>query len=287
MRLIVLFIVFSNVKLTFAQNWSLSPFLGNAIMVSGTDKGLRLPNTLQTYDVNFSYPKLNYHLMSPLTFGLILNYKRNRITYSAGAIFGDQTWSNMQHYILRPNDNGLVYNSVISDGGGGGSGLYNIKIPLYFNYQLTKPLQRKNGVVVQFHTGINFSFYERWDESSFDADIMKKFNADGNDGWMILPFQYSTINTKGDQIDLVHWGANLNKGINLSFDLGLNLDWYLKSRNWVTTSLYYEQGLRNVSAVVYEIYVNGEYVDLDGAYSRGSAIHLKLLFPIALKKKKE
>jgi len=286
MRLIVLFIVFSNVKLTFAQNWSLSPFLGNAIMVSGTDKGLRLPNTLQNYDLKYSYPKMDYSLMSPLTFGLKLNFTHNRITYSSGAIFGDQSRATLRYFVLIPNDKGIVYSSLYL-AGGGGSGLYNIKIPLYFNYQLRKPLQRKNGVVVQFHTGINFSFYERWDESSFDADIMKKFNADGNDGWMILPFQYSTINTKGDQIDLVHWGANLNKGINLSFDLGLNLDWYLKSRNWVTTSLYYEQGLRNVSAVVYEIYVNGEYVDLDGAYSRGSAIHLKLLFPIALKKKKE
>lgn len=285
MRLIILFIVLSNVKLTFAQNWSLSPFIGNAIMVSGTDKGLRLPNTLQNYDVNYSYPKMDYSLMSPLTFGLKLNYTHNRITYSAGAIFGDQSRSTIREYVLKPNDEGLVYTSVISNGSGGGSGLYNFKIPFSCSFQLTKPLQRKSGVRVQLHSGLNLSFYEKWDESSFED--MKKFNADGNDGWMILPYQFSTINTKSDQIDLVHWSANLNKGINLSFDLGLNLDWYLKSRHWFTTSLYYEQGVRNVSAIVSEIYVNGEYVGLDGAYSRGSAIHLKLLFPITLKKKKE
>lgn len=282
MRLIILFIVLSNVKLTFAQNWSLSPFIGNAIMVSGTDKGLRLPNTLQNYDVNYSYPKMDYSLMSPLTFGLKLNYTHNRITYSAGAIFGDQSNSNLRHFILIENDKGLLYSDLYV-AGGSTRGLYNFKVPFSCSFQLTKPIQRKNGVRVQLHSGLNLSFYEKWDESSFE-DI-KKFNADGNDGWMIQPFQSSNVNTKGDLIDLVSWGANLNKGINLSFDLGLNLDWYIKSRRWFTSSLYYEQGVRNVSAIVSEIYVNGSYAGLDGAYSRGSAIHLKLLFPIALKKK--
>lgn len=285
MRSILFLFIFLNFKLSFSQNWSLSPFIGNAVMVSGTDKGLRLPNSLENYDVSFSYPKFNYSLMSPLTFGLKLNYKRNRITYSLGGIFGDQSWSNVRSFVLKPNDLGLIYNSAISNGNGSSAGLFNFKIPLSFSYEFTKPMQRKNGVQVQLHTGLNLSFYERWNATSFDADIIKKFTADDNDGWMILPYQFSTINTKMDQIDQVYWGANLNKGINLSFDLGLNFNWYIKSRHWVTSSLYYEQGVRNVSAVVGEIYVNGEYVGLDGVYSRGSAIHLKLLFPITLKKK--
>lgn len=152
MRSILFLFIFLNFKLSFSQNWSLSPFIGNAVMVSGTDKGLRLPNSLENYDVSFSYPKFNYSLMSPLTFGLKLNYKRNRITYSLGGIFGDQSWSNVRSFVLKPNDLGLIYNSAISNGNGSSAGLLiskflfhlvmnsqnqcNVKMEFKFNYIL-------------------------------------------------------------------------------------------------------------------------------------------------------
>lgn len=286
MKLICLFVLTIVRFFCFGQNWSFSPIIGNAITVSGADKGIRSSHMLDNYGLGFNYPKLHYRVMSPLTFGLRLNYTKDRIMYSTGLIFGDQSESKVQFYTIGPKLDNEIQANIFSFGGSG-SGLYNFKIPLSVNYKLSPSLRRPNGVEVSVYSGINFVFYKKWNESSFDSDIMKKFTTDGNDGWMILPYEFYSTNANYDEIRQVYWSANLNKGINLSFDLGLNLDWYLKSRHWFTTSLYYEQGVRNVSAIVSEIYVNGEYVGLDGAYSRGSAIHLKLLFPITLKKKKE
>jgi hypothetical protein len=225
---IILLLIFSLFNLvSYSQKWSLSPFIGNAVMVSGTDKGLQLPNSNDLYGLGFNYLKLNYHLMSPLTFGLKVNYKKDRLTYSTGLIFGDQSWSNVQFYTLGPKlENQIFTNTLFVRGSG--TGLYNFKIPISVSYQFTKPLQRKNGVQVQLHTGLNISFYERWNANSFDADIMKKFTADDNDGWMILPYYFTSVNINNDVIDQVYWSANLNKGINLSFDLGLNFNWYIK-----------------------------------------------------------
>ena len=140
---------------SYSQKWSLSPFIGNAVMVSGTDKGLQLPNSNDLYGLGFNYLKMNYHLMSPLTFGLKVNYKKDRLTYSTGLIFGDQSWSNVQFYTLGPKiDNQIYTNTLVLRGSG--TGLYNFKIPISVDYNLSPPIKRSTGVELSLHTGINF-----------------------------------------------------------------------------------------------------------------------------------
>jgi len=269
------------------SKFHITPFIGHGTPLASSKKSLQKVNTPNN-DIDFTYPITDYQLLTPLTFGIKFEYQKNKHQFSLGIIGGDLTGSTIDIRYTTKSNSGIYQNkrAVRQSTWVGGS---MTKVPLTYNFKLiTKQhFQKKQNTffTLKLHTGINIIKTEKWTENSFDD--MKVFDVDGNDSWMIQPLTTSNTLYDGNKIDIVAWESNLNKVWSVSFDLGFNIDWYVKNKRRIVTSIYYEQGTRHLSAVIYELYYNNNLLGMNAAYSRGSAIQFKLMFPIGLRNLEE
>lgn len=271
-----------------AQKKYFTPFLGYGITVASNDKNMQNINTPNN-DIQYYYPKFKASKLTPLTFGFRFEYEKNKNRFGIGMIFGDESGSSYFHSMLAQANSPLFNNSVF-DVKGNYVGQFNYKINVNYNYLLKEFSHfrsRNKFLSLNVYTGINVFIMDVWNENSFE-DMKEITFYDGTESWLIQPFSgLGAYTLDGNLIQTVSWESNLNRGWSLSFNLGLSFDWYVKNKRRFTSIIYYEQGTKNVSAAVNEVYYNNEYLGANAAFSRGSAIQFKLLFPIEILKKKE
>lgn len=261
------------------------PFVGTNLTMNSNDHSSLNANTPNN-DFQFVYPKVHYGKLQPFTLGFLLDYQTGSHRYSTGIIFGDALGSYMKYGITVPTPES-PFSEIVYTSGGTWLARTATKIPFDYSYKLVSAHHignTKSFFDVRIRGGFNILFMRLWDEKSFGGDMVP-FKENGENGFMIQPVSRAYNTVDGNQAGIINWECNLQKGWSVSFKAGFDIDWYMKNKRRITTSFYYEQGTRNMSAMVSQIYYNGIYQGSNIIYSRGSAFQFKLAFPIQILKK--
>lgn len=264
----------------------ITPFVGTNLTINSNDNSAQNINTPNN-DFQFVYPKVHYSYLQPFTFGFLLDWDDVKVRYSFGIIFSDHVGSYMNYGIPIPTPNS-PFSQIGYSAGRTWLARAATKIPFDYSYKLVSAHHignSKSFFDIRIRGGFNFLLMRLWDENSFGGDMVP-FTENGENGFMIQPSAHTYSTIDGNQAGFINWECNLQKGWSVSFKAGFDMDWYIKNRRRITTSFYYEQGTRNMSAMVNQIYFNGIYQGSNIIYTRGSAIQFKLAFPIQVLKKK-
>ncbi|MBK7129353.1 MAG: hypothetical protein IPM74_07425 [Crocinitomicaceae bacterium] len=265
----------------------ISPFVGTNFTINSNDHSAQKINT-PTNDFQFVYPKVHYSKLQPFTFGFLADYQKDKHRISTGIIFSDALGSYMKFGIST-----LAVNPIFDEfsyaAGGTWLARTATKIPVDYSFKLISAHHIgnvKSFFDMRVRVGLNLLFMRRWDKKSFGGDMVA-FTENGENAYMIQPKSRAYYTLDGNQAGFITWECNLQKFWSISFKAGLEFDWYLKNKRRITTSFYYEQGTRNMSAMVNQIYYNNIYQGSNIIYSRGSAIQFKLAFPIQVFEKEK
>lgn len=262
-KLSILFI--TSVFALQAQKFSITPFIG-------VKAGVAVKNESENYDYSYfktTVPRINTS-NSPILWGLNLEYLRNKHLFGIGFVVGDDAKSTIkiEYQIISPTTN--LPTSIIDENY---AGLNVFKIPLSYKRELfsIKSKSEKKLISFRLHTGLNFQFLK--------IDHNKVLNNQKNFG-EITTLYGDTLNRNG-------YSFHRHHSFSVSFNLGLDCDFYIKNKRKVNLQLYYEQGTAKISAS-YIIFYKDDGFNWGGnrSTSRGSAIHFKLAVPINLEKKK-
>lgn len=280
---IVIFVALQYNNLAISQiKFAITPFVGTNLTINSNDNSAQNINTPNN-DFQFVYPKIHYSYLQPLTFGLLVDYSKNRLRYSTGIIFSDHIGSYMNYGIPIPTPNS-PFSQIGYSAGTVWLARAATKIPFDFTFKILSAHHignTKSFFDLRIKTGFNILLMRRWDENSFGGDMIA-FTENGENAFMIQPDSYAFNTIDGNQAGIIIWECNLQKGWSVNFKAGFDIDWYIKNKRRITTSFYYEQGTRNMSAMVNQVFYNGAYQGSNIVYSRGSAIQFKIGFPIQL-----
>jgi hypothetical protein len=260
-----------------------TPFVGTNFTINSNDNSAQNFNTPND-DFQFAYPSMHYADLQPLTLGFLLDYQNNKHRFSSGFIYNDGAGSTMKYGITVPNTSNAFSNVLYATGGVWSAGSI-AKIPFNYSYKIIAAQHignNKKFFDVRIRGGLNWVLRKKWRE---DGVVFFPFTENGENAIIRQPHYFFYTNIDGDIAGFVSWQCNLQKGWSVSFNAGFDIDWYIKNKRRITTSFYFEQGTRNVSAIVNQIYFNGAYQGSNIIYSRGSAIQFKLAFPLEVLKK--
>jgi len=221
-----------------------------------------------------SSPNVSFEGLSPLLLGANIEYKRKKSIYGIGLIVGDQANSeiNIEFTQYDANAHYTNYLGKIRYENYAGWNIY-AKVPLIFKTQLfsinAKQDPTKSIMTCNLNTGLNLQFLKVKNQPT-----------------MINPMSYGKTHTDfGDYIEIVGYASHLNRSFNMSMNLGLDFDFYIKGKRSIVAQLYFEQGFRKITQTPMIFYLNDQNWGGFSSISRGSALNFKLAFPIEILKK--
>lgn len=256
-----------SVHTIYAQNFYLTPTIGIKADVNHPNEKYQLSSKQNDY-FQFTYPKVSFTGISPLLFGLNLEYKQNKNIFGLGIIVGDQANSTIRVSFNQTVNNPYVNNRFTKKYGNYAGWPIYAKIPLIYKREIfsveSKKDKEKTRLAINLNTGVNLMFLKVKGEPRFRN-----------------PISFGATNTDfGDSIDFVGVEGHMNRSFSISFNLGLDFDFYVHGKRRIVAQLYYEQGTRYISNATYFMYLNNAPWGNVGSMSRGSAINFKLAFPI-------
>lgn len=272
--------IFSSSIVQSQMDIFLTPFVGTNITINSNDVSAQHFNTPNN-DFQFVYPKLHYAQLQPFTLGLLVGLQKDKHRITSGFIYNDGAGSSMKYGITVPNT-ANAFSSVTYTIGGIWSAHNITKIPMSYSYKLISAHHignSKNFFDFRIRGGINLILNKKWQEDGID---FFSFNENDENAIIRQPLNFYYYNLDEDIVGFVSWQCNLQKVWSISFNAGFDIDWYIKNKRRITTSFYYEQGTRNMSAIVNQVFYNGAYLGSNIIYSRGSAIQFKIGFPIQI-----
>lgn len=249
----------------FAQELYISPLIGIRADVNNSG------NPDQTYQYFKTFkPKISFSGLSPLVIGLDIQYKMGKNIFGIGAYYGDQAGSTTGiEFITNSNDPYQYYKR--SEKLWQYASWNVFKVPLIYKRELGvwRNNNSKRIVSINLNTGVNLLFLK-----------VK------NRPLVINPIGMGTYATSfGDKVTFIGYAGHWRRSFSVSFNLGLDFDFYIKNKRRITLQLYFEQGTRYISNSPIFAYKNGDMSSwwfAVSSASRGSAIHLKLAFPIKI-----
>jgi len=254
-----------------AQKFSITPFVGVKAEIA-TGEGAQ--NEDYAYFKAFA-PRIHTGL-SPVLLGFNLEYLKNKNLYSIGLVHGDQANSTIRvEYFVKSDSPYLNYQFAkkLSNFAG-----YNVfKVPFSYKRELfsvnSKARPENKAMSVRMHTGLNLQFLR-----IKGVPILQN----------PIGFGYS-ITLLGDTLDAVGYSGHYNRSFSISFNFGLDFDFYVKNKRRFNLQLYYEQGTYKIAQSVIAFYKDNPDIAWGGfaSTSRGSSIHFKLGFPINFESKKK
>jgi hypothetical protein len=266
-KLTVVFLVSFTISLhaQHAKKLFLLPSVGIKSDISSSTRSVQNP---EDYYFQFYAPRFSFTGLSPLVLGLGLEYNWNKHFFGAGIYYGDQANSTIGvKFKVESDDPYTNYNNEIVQSNYAGWPLF--KVPLSYKYQLFKKTNsRNNGFSVNINSGVNLLFLRIKNEPMLRSPISWGPN----------------VTSFGDTVEFVGFEGHLNRSFSLSFNLGIDFEFYLNANRRLSLQLFYEQGTKRISQAAYVAYKNSEETYWFGvsSMSRGSSVHLKLCFPIGL-----
>ncbi len=257
-------------RISYAQQIYINPLLGIKADIGNSTAPNGIYGDVVMFDYKY-YPLSFNKRLSPLLLGVLIEVKQNKNSFSTGIIYGDNANSELSiGFKTRENLMGKTYTGYVKNRQNAGVNV--LKIPLFYKHTLYRfnnkeDKENLNKSCINFTTGFNIMYIRP--------------------NTPINPISSQSISENGDTIELMAVEINLNKKWSASFNLGFDVDVYIKNKRRVTLSLYYEQGTRKLSLSQYDVWINNKYNTSFSSFSRGSAIQLKLLFPIKIYDKAE
>jgi hypothetical protein len=261
-KLTILFV--TSVFALQAQKFSLTPFVGVKAEIA-TGEGAQ--NEEYTYFKSFA-PRVHAGL-SPVLLGFNLEYFISKNIYSIGLVHGDQANSTIRvEYFVKSDSPYLNYQfpQKLSNFAG-----YNVfKVPFSYKRELfsmnSKAKPDNKVMSMRLHSGFNLQFLR-----IKGVPVLQNPIGFG-----------SSITLPGDTLDAVSYSGHYNRSFSVSFNLGLDFDFYIKNKRRFNLQLYYEQGTYKIAQSVIAFYKDNPNIAWGGftSTSRGSSIHFKLGFPI-------
>jgi hypothetical protein len=254
-----------------AQKFSFTPFVGVKAEIS-TGEGAQ--NEDYAYFKSFA-PRIHAGL-SPVLLGFNLEYLKNKNLFSVGLVHGDQANSTIRvEYFVKSNSPYLNYqfNTILTNYAG-----YNVfKVPFSYKREIfsihSKAKPENRVMSVRMHTGLNLQFLR-----IKGVPVLQNPIGFG-----------STITLLGDTLDPVGYSGHFNRSYSVSFNLGIDFDFYIKNKRKFNLQFYYEQGTYKIAQSVILFYKDNPDIAWGGfaSTSRGSSIHFKLGFPINFESKEK
>lgn len=249
----------------FAQELYICPLVGIRADVNDHSGVSETYNYFKTFR-----PRVSFSGLDPLILGFDIQYKINKNIFGVGAYFGDQAASTTGiTFITNSNDPYHYYKKPVKFELYAGWNVF--KVPLIYKRELGvwKNENSKRIMSVNLNTGINLLFLKVKGRPR-----------------IINPMGLGTYTTSfGDEVSFVGYAGNFGRSFSVSFNLGLDFDFYIKNKRRITLQLYYEQGTYDLSFAPIFAYKNGDFSErwfAVSSLSRGSAIHMKLSFPIRI-----
>lgn len=249
-----------------AQKLSFTPFVGVKAEI-GTGEGAQ--------DEDYAYfksftPRIHAGI-SPVLLGFNLEYLKNKNLYSLGIVHGDQANSTLRVEYFEPFDSPYLsykFNRRLTNFAG-----YNVfKVPISYKRELftiKSKVKPDNKIMsVRLNTGMNLLFLR-----TKGIPVLQN------------PISYGpSITLLGDTLYPVGYSGHYNRSFSVSFNLGLDFDFYVKNKRRFNLQLYYEQGTYKITQAAILFYKDNPEFAWGGfaTTSRGSSIHFKLGFPINL-----
>ena len=267
-KLVLLCLFSISVHSVSAQRLYLTPSVGIKSDISSSTR--RYENLDQSYFKHYS-PRFSFTGLSPLVLGLGLEYKWNDHLIGVGVYYGDQANSTIiAKYDIKIDDPYMnnIGRMIQSEY----AGWPVFKVPLTYKYPILQKANPEGKKLwsVNLNTGMNLLFLK-----------IK------NEPMLRNPLSWGAhVTTLGDTVEYVGYEGHMKRSFSVSFNLGLDFELYLKSKRRVSMQLYYEQGTFNISQAMFLVYKNSEDFYWFGvnSTSRGSSVHFKLCFPIAILK---
>lgn len=267
MKLFFSLLLLTSVSALRAQKLFVTPFVGVKTEIGSSKQPVNSDNTY--YEV-FT-PRIHFGL-SPILLGLNFETPVKKNTFGFGFVLGDQANSTVRfEYYVKSDDqySGYKFRTYKENYAG-----YNVfKIPLLYKRDLFHLYSKKNpeikSIGIKFHTGINLEFIK-----------IKNIPVLQN------PISYGKeITLLGDTIEAVGYSGHYNRNFSVSFNAGVDFDFYINNKRRINVQFYYEQGTFKIAQSAIGIFYNGNTTISQTNYSatsRGSSIHFKLGFPIGL-----
>jgi hypothetical protein len=269
MKQILIFILIINSVTAMSQNFYISPLIG--IKADVNRNNWDLGNKYSYFQ--YSSKPINFDGLNPLLLGISFEYQKNKNLFSLGFISQDQANSVTEISFYTKNTNPYTnYMEYHYQSNYAGWPIY-CKVPLSYKRDLYTKLSPKGNKIfsLKLNTGLNLMFLH-----------VKKHSRLEN------PISFGKVYTEfGDSIEFVGYDGNNQKSFSVSFNLGLDFDFYIKNKRRFNLQLYFEQGTKIISYSPFVMYKNDILQYGLGAKSRGSAIQFKLAFPICIYSKKE
>ena len=254
-----------------AQKFSITPFVGVKAEIA-TGEGAY--NEDYTYFKSFA-PRIHAGI-SPVLLGFNFEYLKNKHLFSLGLVHGDQANSTIRvEYFVKsisPYSNYKFLTKLSNFAG------YNVfKVPFSYKRELfsinSKSKPENKVMRVRLHTGFNLQFLDIKGVPVLQNPI---------------GFGY-TVTLLGDTLDPIGYSGHYNRSFSVSFNGGLDFDFYVKNKRKFNLQLYYEQGTYKIAQAAIALYKDNPDIAWTGfrSTSRGSSIHFKLGFPINLNRKKD
>ena len=211
-------------------------------------------------------PRVHFDL-SPVLLGLNLEYKWKKNAVGFSIVTGDIANSTIQlEYFVKSDEPYWDYKRKTQKSNYAGVNVF--KIPLSYKREIYRKYSSKNAnkplFSLSLNTGINLMFIKVKGVSPYTVPI--SFGKE--------------VTLLNDTIELVGYEGHWNRPFSVSFNLGLDADFYLKNKRFLNLQLYYEQGTKYISHSTFFVYKNDQFWFDSNSLSRGSSIQLKLGFPI-------
>ena len=247
-----------------AQNYYFVPHLGIKADVNRNNFDYSSDEYFKLSSSNLTFKSL-----SSLVLGFNFEYKNQKKIYGFGLIIGDYANSELS---VKFNQNTSNISTPIIYTNNAGWPIF-AKIPLIYKTELFSIKDEedlsKQKVVFNLNTGVNLQFLK-----------VKKQPV------LLNPTSFGkTLTDYGDYIEIIGYDSQLQRKFNMSINIGLDMDFYLKGERRAILQLYFEQGFRKISASGFEFYLNNKIAGGVASFSRGSALNFKLAFPVKILQK--
>ena len=265
-KIILLSFILTVAQLTVAQQLIFSPIIGLKADIT------RIPFYVRHLEIP-DYRTIDEHTYwltanpKPV-FGFRMEYQIKRSNFSVGLIMNDGANSRYTYSFLavENGENVLIKRNVYN-------GAKVTKVPLTYNYEWFHSATGKFSF--NFNLGCNLAFIKKSNEPYHLLDSETFTLAEG-----LSAGEEITLNTY-----LIDAAVFSKSALRVTFDLGVSLKLKLNSRMYITTSFYFEKGIKKwgMSALETEFKINNGTVYRQGNGSSGSAFHFKVMVPILVK----
>jgi hypothetical protein len=267
MKYLVFIFIISIAFCSKAQHFSITPFVGVKAEF-GTGQGAQ--------DEDYAYfktytPRIHTGI-SPVLLGFNFEFTKNKNLFSLGIVHGDQANSTIRlEYFEKYHSPYLNYQFLTKITNFAG---YNVfKVPMLYKRELLSLNSKKHPgnqiISVKMQTGMNMLYLR-----TKGIPVLQNPIVHG-----------ASVTLLGDTLVPVTFSGHYNRSFSVSFNVGLDFDFYIKNQRRVNLQLYYEQGTYKIAQSAIALYKVNSAIPWSGfaTTSRGSSIHFKLGFPIGLK----